>query len=127
MAITGFKKNCVGTICFDAQFSGMRKAQDFIVYPIPNASSEIKIQSDTRIGKIDLITGTVTLSPPRTGGSYNIHLALANPVATLTAEDLLILKAHLLSMARGKSGNCGVTVDNTGALDVFEQGHPPAM
>ena len=31
--ISNIHKNCMGTVSFDAKFAGMRKPQDFIVYP----------------------------------------------------------------------------------------------
>lgn len=119
-AISSYRKNCMGTISFMAKFSGMRKPQEFIVYPLPDAAQEIKIQSDTRIGKINLESGNITLSPPRAGGSYNIHLMLATDVGTLSGEELLLLKSNLFSTASGSAGSRGVTVDNKGALEVFE-------
>lgn len=120
--IRNFKVNRLGTVDFDGQFSGMRKPQSFSVYPIHagNDASSIKVQSDTRIGRIDLVSGHVTLSKPRASGAYNIHLIGAGFVGRLEPGDLLMLKGHIMSTAHGKAGNNGVMyTDNSGALEVF--------
>lgn len=51
MQVTKIRKNILGTISFTAKFTGMRKEQEFIVYPNPDPGC-ILIQSDTRIGRI---------------------------------------------------------------------------
>lgn len=117
--IENIKKNCMGTLSFDGKFSGMRKAQDFIVYPMHkgNDTGNIKIQSNTRIGRIDLKTGDVFLSPARQGGSYFVHLAFAGKVDQLTKEDLAGLKFRLVQTAGDALGEngLGVVTDNSGA------------
>ena len=119
--ITNTRKNCMGTVSFDGKFDGMRKAQDFVVYPMHagNQTLAAKIQSDTRIGMINLQSGAVMLSPSRAGGSYGVHLALAKPAGTLSAECLLMLKSAIFATAGGKVGTHHVVTDNSGALEVF--------
>lgn len=120
--ITNIRRNCMGTVSFDGKFDGMRKAQDFIVYPIKNESTVATIQSDTRIGQIDLTNGHVKLSPSRKGGSYGVHLMFAARVSPLSPEDLLMLKAHIFASAHGNAGTNGVVyTDNSGAIGVFGQ------
>ena len=112
----------MGTVSFDAKFDGMRKAQDFIVYPMHagNQSAAAQVQSDTRIGIIHLTTGQVLMSPARAGGSYGVHLALAKPAGILNAEELLLLKSNIFATAHGKAGNNGIVyTDNSAALEVF--------
>ena len=118
--IENIRKNRMGTVSFDGKFAGMRKAQDFIVYPMKEAETHAQVQSDTRIGAIDLQSGFVMMSPARQGGSYGVHLALAANVGKLTAEELLMFKAHILATAHGMAGTNGVVYcDNSGAADVF--------
>lgn len=119
--ISNIHKNCMGTVSFDGKFEGMRKAQDFIVYPFHagNQTAAAKIQSDTRIGMIHLETGAIMLSPSRAGGSYGVHLALAKSAGKLSAESLFSLKAAIFSTASGKAGSSFVTTDNSGAVEVF--------
>lgn len=71
--IENIKKESTGTVSFDGKFKGMRKAQEFIVYPLHSGSSatSVQVQSDTRIGQIDLKSGVVALSPPIASGAYN--------------------------------------------------------
>lgn len=115
----------MGTLDLNAKFNGMRKAQEFIVYPIKDSETpeSILIQSDTRIGRIDLNTGTVTMSPPRAGGSYGIHLAFAKVIDTLSTEELAGLKFRLFQTASPMAGNNGVMyTDNSGAdkVSIFQ-------
>jgi hypothetical protein len=123
--ITNIRKNIMGTVSFDGQFQGMRKPQDFIVYPMHdgNDATHAKVQSDTRIGKIDLANGNVIMSPSRAGGSYGVHMLLAKPVGQLSSEELLLLKAAIMATASGKAGSNGIVyTDNSAALNVFGTG-----
>lgn len=121
--IANTRKNCMGTVSFAGRFDGMRKTQDFIVYPMHAGaySASALVQSDTRIGRIDLTNGDVIMSPPRAGGSYNVHLILCKPAGRLTSEELLMLKAQIFATASGKAGSNGMHVytDNSAALEVF--------
>jgi hypothetical protein len=114
--ITNIRKNIMGTLSFDGKFPGMRKEQDFIVYPIQadEAPVQIKIQSDKRSGFVSLVSGAVTLYP----GKY--FMGAIVQVGALTAEELFDLKANIMATASGKAGTNGVVyVDNSGAIDVF--------
>lgn len=122
MAVIGaYKKNRLGTMCFEAKFHGMRKSQEFTVYPIKERGCETAtIQSDTRIGQIRLSDGAVFLSKSRAGGAYFHHLAEAVRVDGFSAEDLLIFKAYVCATADSAAGDTGVVyVDNSGAAGVF--------
>ena len=50
MQVTKIRKNIMGTISFHAKFKGMRKEQEFIVYP--NPEKELTIQSKNRFGYV---------------------------------------------------------------------------
>lgn len=121
MALKNFTKNVLGTVSFDGKFDGMRKSQDFIVYPV-SKDSEVKaitIQSDTRIGFVDLNNGRVMVTPSFPSGAYNHHLSLVKYAGTLPAEELLLLKGNIMATTSAKAGSHGVTCDNSAALDVF--------
>ena len=121
--ITSIRKNCMGTVSFSGLFPGMRKPQEFIVYPMHecNDASLAKIQSDTRIGFINMESGTITLSRPKPGGAYFVHLNGAQIVGALHAEELLLLKAVIMATASGKAGTNGIMyTDNSAALEVFK-------
>lgn len=123
--LANIRKNCMGTVSFDGKFDGMRKPQDFIVYPMHagNSTESALVQSGTRIGRIHMTTGAVIMSPSRQGGSYNVHLMLAKPAGTLSAEDLLMFKSAIFATADDKAGNNAMHVftDNSAALEVFGQ------
>lgn len=123
--ITNLRKNCMGTTSFDAKFAGMRKPQDFIVYPMKQGDDVQRpiIQSDTRIGMVCLETGSVWMSKPHANGANFIHLSMERSlIDKLSQEDLFNLKAHIFSTAHGAAGkaeNGIVQTDNSGALEVF--------
>ena len=122
--IINIRKNCMGTLSIEFKFNGMRKAQEFIIYPVKAGETpdNLLIQSDTRIGRIDLNTGAVTMSPPRSGGSYNVHLMFATHIDTLDREEIAGLKFRLIQTADRMAGNNGVIyTDNSGveAVKIF--------
>lgn len=116
--ITNIHRNIMGTISFDAKFAGMRKPQDFIVYPLHKESTEIQIQSDKRFAVIDLHTGKGFITNK---GNNSLHFLVHGKQAIeLDAEQLLLLKTHIFASASGKAGTNGVIyTDNSGALGVF--------
>ena len=116
--IAAYRKNCMGTVSFQAQFKGARKPTEFIVYPIKSDddASTILIQSDTRIGRIHLTSGKVLMTKSISSGAYGCHLAQATVIDQLNTEDLFILKAHIFATAGSKVGTNGVIhCDNAGA------------
>ena len=119
MSIANIFKNCMGTVSFDGKFPGMRKSQDFIVYPMKEYFECATIQSDTRMGRIHLTSGVVVMSKPHASGAYGVHLAEAVAIDTLSAEDLFTLKAAIFATASGKAGSHHVYCDNSAALEVF--------
>ena len=122
--ITNIHRNRMGTISFNGKFDGMRKVQDFIVYPFHagNQTTAAKVQSDTRIGMIHLTTGVVLMSKSHASGAYGVHLAEAAHVGALTGEELLLFKAQIAATANGHAGSNGIVyTDNSGAMEVFGQ------
>ena len=117
--ITNYSKNCLGTVDFDGLFPGMRKASSFTCYPMSKAERNVVIQSDNRIGTINLDTGVVTMSKPRKGAAF-IDMVFASVIGMLPAADLLLLKSHIMGTASGMAGTNGIVfTDNSGALEVF--------
>jgi len=120
--ITNMHKNIMGTLSFDAKFKGMRKPQEFIVYPFHegNATDAAMIQSKTRIGKIHLDTGVVVMSKAHANGAYGHHLAEATIIEKLDTETLFSFKAQIMATASGKAGSNGIVfTDNSAAMEVF--------
>ena len=121
--ITNIKRNRLGTTSFDGLFDGMRKAQDFIVYPVANGESaeRLLIQSDTRIGYICMHTGSVQITRSIPSGAYQPHLGLRRLAGKLTGEELLLLKTHVANSASFTAGTNGVIhTENSGAVAVLE-------
>lgn len=120
--LNNIHKNNMGTVSFDGKFDGMRKPQDFIVYPMQAGDdlSKISIQSDTRYGHIYLDDGRVFMSPSVSSGAYAHHLVNGKFLSAISAEELLLLKANILATASPKAGTNGVIYcDNSQALEVF--------
>lgn len=120
--VSNIRNNIMGTVSFEGSFDGMRKSQEFIVYPMHKGgeNNRILIQSDTRIGHINLDTGDVTLSPPRSGGSYSCHLILSKNSGQVSKEELAGLKYRIFQTAGDKVGNnsAHVYTDNSNASNV---------
>lgn len=117
--ITNIIKNRMGTTSFDLKMEGMRKPQDFIVYPISANSDlkEIKIQSDKRIGMLDINTGKGKMSQNHASGAYNHHLIFDKMVDfELNATDLEALRTQIVGTASDKAGTNGlIYCDNSNA------------
>lgn len=118
--ITNCKRNCLGTVSFDGQFQGMRKPQNFIVYPMQDSGEIITIQSGARIGQLDLATGKLRMSQSHASGAYFLHLQLDRlNRETLPAEDVQTLRQWVKSTGGpmvGGNNALRIYSDNTGAL-----------
>lgn len=119
--ISNIKISNMGTVCFSGKFGRMTKPPEFICYPLGADAdpTKVMVQSDTRIGHIWLKSGIVTMSPPKPGGAYGIHIHQAKQVAKLTGEELLMRKSQIIASASGKAGTNGMVVcDNSGAVSI---------
>ena len=120
--VNNFHKNRMGTLSFDIKLSGMRKSQDFIVYPVSQKSDTILIQSDTRIGQIRMTDGKGVMSQSHANGAYGVHLSMDKLVPfELTESQLKELKENLSSTAGSSVGSRNVLSDNSFA-DKFAEG-----
>lgn len=121
------RKNIMGTTTFEMKAAGMRKSQEFIVYPIRgnDEGQKIRIQSDNRFGIIDLkkkigiITGHCSGHPNLT--TLHIHLSEGTAKSfKLSNLDNQTLKLQIFTSSNGKAGNNGVMhTDNSGAKKVL--------
>jgi hypothetical protein len=112
------KRNIMGTTDIMLKIKGMKKPQEFIVYPISSEQSgkPIMIQSSTRIGYLDLKSGKGLMSQSHTNGAYGYHFSNDKKVPFRISEiDLQKIKEHIQSTAGSKVGNSVVFSDNTGA------------
>ncbi len=111
----------MGTVSFDGKCAGMRKPQDFIVYPMQNAGEIIDIQSDHRFGQIDLATGQGVLSANRAQYANAMWLGLSVIQKTavdveLSTQSLTTFRQWIKSTGGVEVGSSFVKCDNTGAL-----------
>jgi hypothetical protein len=120
--ITNCRRNIMGTVSFDGLFPGMRKAQDFIVYPMEDSGSEIRIQSDNRFGQINLGTGEAVLSA-NSGSAHAgfmwLQLSILRKTAatfTLAEEDRQTLRQWVKSTGGVLVGSPFIKCDNIGAI-----------
>jgi len=115
-------KNIMGTTSFDLRIKGMRKNQEFIVYPLQSGeqSKEIKIQSSTRIGYLNLETGRGRMSASHQSGAYFIHLQLDTLTEfQLRNVDNEALRLFIFTTAGSKVGERHVVCDNSSAINVM--------
>ena len=116
----------MGTCDIHIKASGMRKEQDFIVYPISSGSdaSKITIQSDTRFGYIDMTTGTLSLTPAKNNAnSWDFSIAeIDKTIKTdqLTQEEINQIKMEVFGTTNSMAGNNGIMyTDNGGAVNIL--------
>jgi hypothetical protein len=119
----------MGTLDFKGQFKGMLKTQQFVVYPKASYAVDevVKIQSDTRIGSINLQTGQVKISKSHASGADHRHLAAAVDAGVLSGEQLLLFKAHVMATSSSSTEtNAMVVADNCGATGAVANTTAPA-
>ena len=115
--ITNCRKNRLGTVDFDGKFLKMRKPQEFVVYPMQDSGTQIKVQSATRIGLIDLENGDVLMSTPKAGGACIVDLRDDFRKFTLPQEDVQTLRQWVKSTGSpAAGGSVRIYTDNTGAM-----------
>ena len=120
--ITSPRKNIMGTLSFSMKFGGMRKPQEFIVYPVSSESDVIRIQSDTRFGIIGMKNGNGLMSQSHASGAYGHHMSTDKLTPfSLTDAQLEELKEMLANTAGKSVGSSIVKTDNSGA-NKFESG-----
>lgn len=90
--ISNIKPDSIGTVSFEGKFADMRKPDHFVTSEIDSDDPiRVIVQSCTRIGFIDLVDGTVSLSPSFPHGAYLKHLPTAQVIDKLDTEELKLL------------------------------------
>lgn len=118
MELSNIRRNIMGTVSFDAKMKGMRKPQDFIVYPMQadGDNTKARIQSSKRSGYVDLISGEVGLYD----GKYFLGQIVSKD--KMDGEQLVMFKAKIEATASATAGRAGVISDNSGAAGVLSLG-----
>lgn len=120
--IREIKKNIMGTISFWMKTASMRKFQEFIVYPKHKGDDDnnIIIQSDNRIGILDMVKNCGKLTKAQTGHPYFVHLQIS-PCELLRFKDteLKSLKLAIINTVGESVGSSVIKIDNSEALSVL--------
>lgn len=111
----------MGTISFDGKFPSMRKAQDFIVYPMQDSGVEIRIQSENRFGRVNLDTGEAVISDSKANYANDVWLTVCILKGTsrrfqIEQEELMVLRQWIKSTGAVETGSSVMKLDNTGAI-----------
>ena len=124
--LSNIRKNIMGTTSFDMKYKGMRKMDDFIVYPMSSGATDatIRIQSGSRFGKLDLSTGKCVMAVNR-GGCNSIDLMVQeidNTVKNVlfSASQCAELKSAILGTYSHHAGTNGIMYsDNSGVTAII--------
>lgn len=117
--IKNIAKNYLRTIEITMKIKGMRKFQEFTVYPIQQGDTSILVQSDTRIARISL-NGEGIMSKSHPNGANSTHLATDTFTKfTIEPTDWRQIVEYI-GLTMGKNaGITGFRFDNSGAKSIF--------
>lgn len=106
--IANIKKNSVGTASFDGKFGKMRKAQNFVTYPIHSDMNgeTITIQSEHRFAIVKVASGETLMSANH--AQYANSMRLQCDIIDGKAERFTLDKGvlePLLAFIRGTAGS----------------------
>lgn len=113
------RKNIMGTISLTIKIKGMRKEQEFIIYPVSKEAEKIIIQSDTRIATLNL-DGQGLISKSHQSGAYFVHLQIdqLTPFEFEKCDWQQIV--DYMGLTTGEAvGDSVVKSDNSGAKSIF--------
>ena len=124
--IGNIHKNIMGTTSFDMRIKGMRKNQEFIVYPVTSGASadRITIHSGHRFGYINLTDGTGEVSANHAQHANSAKFALdkmqGNTVCfSLRGVDVDALRLFIFTTAGNLVGSSVVLTDNGGSINTL--------
>lgn len=116
--VLSITKNAMGTLSIEMKVCGMRKFQSFSLYPIDKETTQLKIQSSTRIARINLDgEGMITKSFPN--GAYFMHLSMTPLTPFMFSKKDWQQIVDYIGTTVGIAGDRGITCDNTGAKSIF--------
>lgn len=117
--VLNIKKNIMGTISIVLKAKGMRKEQDFILYPITKESTSLKIQSATRMGNVNL-EGKGLMTKSHANGAYFHHLAMDKLTPfEFSSKDWKQIVDYIGTTEGDTVGESIVKTDNSGARSIF--------
>lgn len=119
--------NIMGTASILAKFDGMRKAQEFTIYPMSTDAKKILCQSDSRWLEINPETGDCEITTSQSGHHSSWMLQLQKSIRKhkefkLSEFDLQSLKMQIFTTASknaGKRENGIIQSDNSAAIKIL--------
>ena len=116
------EKNNFDSASLTLKIEGMRKPQEFTVYPINKDSKYIVIQSSTRIAQIDPSLGIGVCTKSYPNGAYFHHLAIGDkyPIKFNDEDWILIKQAIIQTNGIIGSDKAEIYSDNTNAKNIFD-------
>lgn len=117
--VTNISTNIMGTLSIELKVKGMRKPQDFILYPISKTDEYLKIQSDTRIAKVDL-NGNGFMSKSHQSGAYFMHLNIDKLTPFNFSKSDWRQIVEYVGLTDGENiGEANILSNNEGAKSIF--------
>jgi hypothetical protein len=101
------------SIDVNMKFKGMRKPQEFTIYPVLKTEQVFFIQSNQRIGRVNLDSKTIYLSKGRSSGSYGPDLCEARGAKMIQLTD-----EEFRTLLNARDRMAGLT-NNDGTLTVL--------
>lgn len=112
MQIVSSRKSRLGTMCFTLKIGKMRKAEEFITYPVQRNEDGTKVflQSNHRWAELDTKTGRITLSARKAQYPNSFWLMLCIGYGTAeydyaTGEQLNEMLSAIRETSAYKAGN----------------------
>lgn len=109
-------KNCLGTASITMKVKPMRKAQEFVVYPLKDDTAFLRLQSDNRCVIIDTVTGGYRLSPSVANYPTFLHCQCQAATSGKVSSDILeVIKSAIRATSGASVGGVLVKCDNSAA------------
>ena len=123
MEIINAKKNCLGTMSFTLKMGKMKKAEEFVTYPIQKGDNgeKVYLQSHHRWAELNTKTGEIELSARRAQYANSMWLLLCKINGTAetdsaTEEQLGEMLSAIRGTASPNAGSNGIMYcDNSNA------------
>ena len=118
MEIISSRKNCMGTMSFTLKIGKMRKAEEFITYPIQrdNDGKKLWLQSSHRWAELNTESGEIVMSARR--AQYACSAWLTSCILMGTAEYDKAERGQLNEILTAVRGTAGDMVGNN-ALHIY--------
>lgn len=119
MEILGMKKNCLGTMDFTLRMGKMKKAEEFVTYPVQKDDNGDKVwlQSHHRWAELNTRTGEIELSARRAQYANSMWLMLCK--INGTAESDKATKEQLEQICSAIRGTASPNAGGNNILSMY--------